>query len=196
MAANPDSLSGIDSLLHRAAGGDAASAGELFERHRDRLRRMIQFRLDDRIHARVDPSDVLQDVFVEYARALPVYARNPECPFFLWLRFLTGMKLNAIHRHHLGVKARDPRRELSLAGPPASSGSLASFLLGAGSTPSAAAQRAETRSRIQDALSQMDAIDREVLSLRHFEQLSNQETAAALGLKPPPATASSAPCAD
>src|SRR5438552_13298166 len=167
MAATPDSPSGTDSLLDRAARGDTASAGELFERHRDRLRRMIRFRLDDRIHARVDPSDVLQDVFVEFARALPDYVRNPEYPFFLWLRFLTGMKLNAIHRHHLGVKARDPRREVALAGPPASSGSLASFLLGDNSSPSEAAQRAETQARIQDALNQMDPIDREVLSLRH-----------------------------
>src|SRR5262245_38031444 len=182
MAATPDSPSGIDSLLDRAARGDVLSVGELFERHRERLRRMVQFRLDDRIHARVDPSDVLQEVFVEYSRALPDYARNPEYPVFLWLRFLTGMKLNAIHRHHLGVKARDPRREVSLAGPPASSGSIASFLLGNSSSPSEAARRADTQARIQDALNQMDPIDREVLALRHFEQLTNQETAAALGL--------------
>jgi len=183
MSATREPTPSIDSLLDRAANGDVSSIGELFDRHRDRLRRMIQFRLDDRINARVDPSDVLQDVFIEYARALPTYVRSPECPFFLWLRFLTGMKLNAVHRHHLGVRARDPRREVSLAGGPATSSvSLASHLLGDCSTPSESAQRAEHQARVQDALNAMDPVDREVLSLRHFEQLTNQETAAALGL--------------
>jgi RNA polymerase sigma-70 factor (ECF subfamily) len=172
-------------LLRRAAEGDAEALGGLFERHRDRLRRMVQVRLDRRLQGRIDPSDVLQEAYLELARCLADYLRNPALPFFLWLRFLTGMKLQALHRHHLGTKARDAGREVSLhrgALPQASSVSLAHQLLGRHTTPSEAAVRAELQLRVQEALNGMEELDREVLSLRHFEQLSNAETAQALGI--------------
>jgi RNA polymerase sigma-70 factor (ECF subfamily) len=172
-------------LLRQAAAGDAHALGDLFDRHRDRLRRMVQMRLDRRLRGRVDPSDVLQEAYLEFARCLADYLHNPQVPFFLWLRFLTGMKLQALHRHHLGTKARDAGREVSLhrgAGPRASSASLAAQLLGRHTTPSQAALRAELRARVQKALNDMEALDREVLSLRHFERLSNAETAQVLGL--------------
>lgn len=172
-------------LLERAGRGCPEAAGELFMRHRDRLRRMVRIRLDHRLQGRLDPSDVLQEAYMEFSRSLADYLRNPSLPFFLWLRYLTGMKLQALHRKHLGVKARDARREVSLHGgmlPQASSISLAAQLLGQYTTPSQAAVRAELQLRIQDALNAMDAIDREVLTLRHFEQLTNGETAQLLGL--------------
>jgi RNA polymerase sigma-70 factor (ECF subfamily) len=146
---------------------------------------MVRIRLDHRLQGRLDPSDVLQEAYMEFSRSLADYLRNPSLPFFLWLRYLTGMKLQALHRKHLGVKARDARREVSLHGgmlPQASSISLAAQLLGQYTTPSQAAVRAELQLRIQDALNAMDAIDREVLTLRHFEQLTNGETAQLLGL--------------
>jgi RNA polymerase sigma-70 factor (ECF subfamily) len=172
-------------LLERAGRGCPEAAGELFIRHRDRLRRMVQLRLDHRLQCRLDESDVLQEVYLEFARCLGDYLRNPALPFFLWLRYIAGVKLQAIHRKHLGVKARDARREMSLcsgAWPQASSISLAAQLLGRHTSPSQAAIRAELQLRVQEALNAMDAIDREVLALRHFEQLTNSETAQLLGL--------------
>jgi RNA polymerase sigma-70 factor (ECF subfamily) len=172
-------------LLKRAGAGDAEALGDLFFRHRERLRRMVQVRLDRRLQGRIDPSDVLQESYVEMARALASYLKEPVLPFFLWLRMITGRKLQALHRHHLGSKIRDAGREVSLhrgALPQASSVSLAAQLLGRLTTPSLAAVRAELQVRIQEALNSMDHLDREVLALRHFEQLSNAETAQVLGI--------------
>jgi RNA polymerase sigma-70 factor (ECF subfamily) len=110
---------------------------------------------------------------------------KPELPFFLWLRWLTGQKLIYLHRHHLGTKMRDAGQEVSLyrgALPQASSESLAVQLLGKLTSPSRAAIRAETQIRIQEAINSMDPMDREVLALRHFEMLSNEETAKVLGI--------------
>src|SRR5947209_1773902 len=128
-------------LLRRAGQGDARATGELFARHRDRLRRMVQLRLDRRLRGRIDPSDVIQESFLEMSRCLAEYLRNPGLPFFLWLRMLTGRKLQALHRHHLGTQARDAGREVSLhrgALPQASSVSLAAQLLGRHTTPTQA----------------------------------------------------------
>jgi RNA polymerase sigma-70 factor (ECF subfamily) len=161
------------------------AVGDLFSRHRDRLRRMVQMRLDRRLQGRIDPSDVLQESYLEMARALATYLKEPILPFFLWLRMITGRKLQALHRHHLGSKMREAGREVSLyrgALPQASSVSLAEHLLGRLTTPSMAAARAELQLRIQAALNGMDDIDREILALRHFEQLSNAETAQVLGI--------------
>jgi RNA polymerase sigma-70 factor (ECF subfamily) len=172
-------------LLQRAGAGDQRALGELFERHRMRLRRMVQIRLAQRLRGRIDPSDVLQDTYLELSRSLALYLQDPKLPFFLWLRFLAGKKLQAVHRHHLGTHMRDVRREVSLhAGglPQASSQSLAAHLLGRLTSPSQAAMRAELRVRVQQALDSMPLLDREVLALRHFEQLNNTETAQVLGL--------------
>src|SRR5262249_3710770 len=152
-------------------------AGELFHQHHDRLRRMIRLRMDHRLQGRLDPSDVLQEAYLEYASALPEYVKNPEAPFFLWLRCITGRKLHALHRKHLGTRMRDAGREISLhrgALPDASSASLAAQLLGKLTTPSQAMHRAEVQRHIQEALNDMEPLDREVLALRHYEQLSNR----------------------
>jgi RNA polymerase sigma-70 factor (ECF subfamily) len=146
---------------------------------------MVQIRLAQRLKGRIDPSDVLQETYLEVSRSLANYLRNPVLPFFLWLRFLTAKKLQGIHRHHLGARMRDAHREISLEGgawPPATSESLAASLLGKLTTPSQAAMRTELRLRVQEALSSMPLLDREVLALRHFEQLSNAETARVLGI--------------
>lgn len=171
--------------LRRAAAGDAGALGEVFSRHRRRLRGMVQLRLDRRLQGRIDPSDVLQEAYLEVARGLADYLKNPQIPFYLWLRFIAGRKLQALHRHHLGTAARDAGREVSLhrgALPQASSVSLAEQLLGRYASPSQAALQAELRIRIQEALNGMDPIDREALALRHFEELSNAEVAHVLGI--------------
>jgi RNA polymerase sigma-70 factor (ECF subfamily) len=175
----------LGQLLKRAAAADPAAMGKLFDLHRDRLRRMIQIRLDHRLQGRLDPSDVLQEAYLEFAEALPAYVSHPDVPFYLWLRSITGHKLHTLHRRHLGTRMRDARREISLYRgplPEASSASLAAQLLGKLTTPSQACLRAELRIRIQEALNQMEALDSEVLALRSFEQLSNKETAEILGI--------------
>jgi RNA polymerase sigma-70 factor (ECF subfamily) len=173
-------------LARRASQGDARCLQDLFTRYRQRLRRMVKLRLDPRVQGRVDPSDVVQEAYLEVCRKLPDFVREPKLPFFLWLRLVTGQKLALVHRQHLGVQARDAGREVSLyrgALPEASSAALAAQLLGKLTSPSQAAVKAELKIRLQEALNRMDALDREVLTLRHFEHLTNAETALALGIK-------------
>src|SRR5262245_18444298 len=147
---------------------------------------MVRLRLDRRLQRRVDPSHVLQEAYLDASRRAPEYALAPDLQFFLWLRLLTGQRLLMVHRQHLGAKMRDAGQEVSLyrgALPQASSVSLAAQLLGRLTSPSLAAQRAEMQLRLQEALNGMDPLDREVLTLRHFEELSNSETARVLGLQ-------------
>jgi len=178
--------SGDDSpLLQRAAAGDQDALRDLFQRYRDRLKRMVRLRLSRRLQGRVDDSDVIQEALVDIAKNLPDYAREPKLPLFLWLRQMTGLKLLEIHRRHLGTQLRDADREVSLHRgglPEADSVSLAAQLLGQITSPSQAAIKAETRIYVQEALNSMDPIDREVLALKHFEQLSTSEIAEELGL--------------
>jgi RNA polymerase sigma-70 factor (ECF subfamily) len=172
-------------LIARAAAGDAAAARWLYDRYRARLKRMVHLRLSRRLQGRVDDSDVLQEAYLDVARRLPEYARDPKLPFFLWARHLTGLKLAEIHRRHLGTQSRDADREISLHRgglPEADSISLAAQLLGQLTTPSQAAVKAERRLMVQDALAALDPIDREVLALKHFEQLTTSEIADVLGL--------------
>jgi RNA polymerase sigma-70 factor, ECF subfamily len=174
-------------LLRRAGAGDAAALGRLLDGYRKRLRRMVRLRLDPRLQGRIDPSDVLQEASLEATRRLAEYVRDPRLPFFLWLRFLTNQKLLELRRRHLGTQARDAAREISLyqeALVPASSACLAAQLLGKMTAPLQAAIRAEMKLRLQEALNGMDPLDREVLALRHFEQLDNTETAQVLGISP------------
>jgi RNA polymerase sigma-70 factor (ECF subfamily) len=173
-------------LLRLAAGGDNASLGPLLLRHEDRLRRMVAFRMDPRLQGRIDTSDVIQEVCLAASRCLPDYLSRPAMPFYLWLRGIAGNKLLELHRHHLGTPMRDARREVSLyrgSMPEATSAALAAQLMGRFSRPSEAAVRAEAKIRLQEALNQMDPIDREVLALRHFEHLSTAEAAEVLGIK-------------
>ena len=173
-------------LLRRAAQGDQAAWGALLVRSRGRLRRMVALRLDRRLQGRVDPSDIIQEAYIDASARLADYARQPDMPFFLWLRFLTGQRLLRVHRQHLGAEMRDVAREVSLyrgALPAATSAALAAQLLGRDTRPSEAAVRAERSIRLQEALNSMDPLDREVLALRHFEQLTNGEAARVLGLQ-------------
>ncbi len=175
----------IDELLRRAAQGEEQALAELFSCFRGRLRQMIRLRLDRRLQGRVDPSDVLQDAYIDMAERLPEYAGKAAIPFFVWLRMVVGERLLRVHRHHLGAAMRDANREISLhrgAFPEASSASLAAQLLGQITTASRAALRAEMKVTLQDVLNAMDPIDREVIALRHFEEMQNDEVAAALGL--------------
>jgi len=182
---SPHDSAATNALLAAAAARDRASLGLLLERDRDRLRRMVALRLDPRLNGRVDPSDVIQEAQLEAAARLGEYLHNPTMPFFLWLRLIAGQRLVATHRHHLGTRMRDAGREVSLDCQPlpqASSAALAAQLLGRLTDPGEAAVREEMKARLRDALDRMDPVDRAVLTLRHFEQLSSAETAQELGI--------------
>jgi RNA polymerase sigma-70 factor (ECF subfamily) len=173
-------------LVEQARAGDTVARNALFEHFRDRLRRMVEIRLDRRLQARIDADDVVQEAFLEAITRLEEYLREPTIPLFLWLRFLVGMRLMQLHRHHLGAQMRDAGREVSLyrgALPEASSAALAAQLLGKETSPTQAVVRAERALRLQEALNALDPLDREILSLRHFEQLSRAEAAQVLGVE-------------
>jgi RNA polymerase sigma-70 factor, ECF subfamily len=175
----------VAELLGQAAAGDEAAMTQLFTRYRKRLKQMVRLRLNRRLQGRIDESDILQEAFLEASKRLPEYLAKKPLPFFLWLRHITGEKLIDAHRRHLGAKIRDAGQEVSLHRgpmPAASSASLAAQLLGHLTSPSQAAIKAETRLRVQELLNSMDPLDREILTLRHFEQLSNPEVAQTLGL--------------
>jgi RNA polymerase sigma-70 factor (ECF subfamily) len=147
---------------------------------------MVAFRLDSRLKGRVDPSDVLQDVYLEAWKDLEAYVRLPAMPFFLWLWGIAGNTLRELHRHHLGTQMRDPRREVSIGGAAllnSTTTAIVAGLIDNLTRASAVAMRLELKLRLEDALNAMDPLDREVLALRHFEQLSPIETADALGIK-------------
>ena len=172
-------------LLRQAAAGDQHALGALWGRYRERLKRLVRLRLDRRLQGRLDPSDVLQEAFIDFARRAGEFAENPEVSFFLWLRTLTGQRLQMLHRQHLGAKMRDAAREISLHRgpmPQATSVSLAAQLLGQFTSAHAKVARAEMQLLLQEALNGLDPIDREILALRHFEELNNGETAAVLGI--------------
>lgn len=181
-----DESSEISSILHRAADGDQQALNELLSRYRERLKRMVRLRLNRRLIGRLDESDVLQDALLHASKHIDEYLQNPSMSFFLWLRHITGLQLLAVHRQHLGTEKRDADREISLhrgAYPTASSVSLAAQLMGRLTSPSQSVVKAEMRIRLQEALNGMDPIDREVLTLRHFEQLGNAETAQVLEIQ-------------
>ncbi len=176
-------------LLDRVARADRSAADALWERHRPALRRMIDLRLDHALARRVDASDVVQDVLLKASQRLEEYLRNPVMPFHLWLRQIARDHVIDAHRRHRQAARRSLDREQSLharAGSgnfdDRSSLDLAAQVRDQALTPAAEALRRELQSRFDMALSQLEEDDREIVLLRHFEQLSNSEAAKVLGL--------------
>jgi RNA polymerase sigma-70 factor (ECF subfamily) len=175
-----------DELLGRLQEGDLTALGELFSVHRERLWRMVNFRLDQRLRGRVDADDVLQEAYLDAAQRIGHYLNNPAMSFFVWLRQIVLQTMIDLHRQHLGAQMRNAAREVSLHGaayPQATSISLAAHLLGSLTSPSQAAMREEVSFQLEEALESMSEIDREVLALRHFEELTNSEVAEVLGIQ-------------
>jgi RNA polymerase sigma-70 factor (ECF subfamily) len=172
-----------EQLLDRAGQGDAWARNCLLERHRARLRALIALRMDRRLAARVDPSDVVQESLAEADGKLADYVRTRPLPFYLWLRALVLERLVDLHRRHVRAQKRSIRREeVQLPGlSDESLEQLAQRLVARGSHPSARLQREELRTQLAAALARLPERDREVLVLRHFEQLSIREIAAVLG---------------
>ncbi len=159
-------------------GGDDAVAGALFENHRARLMRMVNFRLDPRLVGRIDPEDVLQETFIEAGKRLQAY-RDDDKLFLVWIRLITQQTMIDLHRKHLGAKMRTAGKEVSAP----QSGTISGLFVSHITSPSRAMMREEARAKIEGALQEMDEIDREVLVLRHFEDLSNKDVAIVLGIQ-------------
>jgi RNA polymerase sigma-70 factor, ECF subfamily len=176
-------MSSDDELLTLATNGQAEAQVRLFNLYEPRLRRMLTLRLDHRLQGRLDASDVLQESYIEFARTIEGYKSLDNLPFYLWLRMITLRKMATLQRKFLSTDARDINREISLHRgpmPAASTCSLAAVFVGRLTSPSQAAIRTELQMRVQDALNDLEPVDREVLTLRHFEQLSNAEVAEVL----------------
>jgi RNA polymerase sigma-70 factor (ECF subfamily) len=186
LIASMDSTGEVSELLERLQRGDQQALAELFLQCRERLGRMVEFRLDGRLRGRIAASDVLQEAYIDALKRLPHFQADPGMPFYLWLRWVTLQRLVEVHRQHLGARIRDAGREVPIdrgADLAASSTKMAE-LIGDLTSPSRAAQRAETMGQLQQALDGLEPIDREVLALRHFEELSNHEVAAVLEIQP------------
>jgi RNA polymerase sigma-70 factor (ECF subfamily) len=167
-------------LLRRLHAGDRDALAGLFDYYRSRLGKMVRVHLDTRLAGRFDASDVLQEAFLDAVRQLPAYLRQPRVAFYVWLRGVAWERLLNLQRQHAGAQCRAVGRELAL--PAKSSALLARSLLAPGPSPSEILLQAELRQRLQRALARLDPEDREVILMRHFENLSNGEVAQALGI--------------
>ena len=176
----------LELLLGRLKAGDNNALAELFTIYRERLRRMIELRMDPRLSGRLSSSDVLQESYLDALQRVGHYFEKPDMSFHVWLRLITSQRLVDIHRQHLGAQKRSAGCEVPLersVSAHASSISLARFIAVQLESPSQVAMRKELFAQVEAALESMDPVDREVLALRHFEELSNDEVAQTLGLQ-------------
>jgi len=173
-----------EQLLDGARQGDDDAVNLLMDRHRNAIQRMVQMRLDQKIRRRVDVSDVVQDVLIEANRRLEGYLDNPAMPFHLWLRHIAKDRIIDAHRRHRGSAKRSVDREQPLAVPgnDRSTIQLVAQLCDAELTPAARATQAEMARHVEQAISQLADQDGEIIVMRHYEHLSNQEVALALEL--------------
>lgn len=174
-----------NALIDRVIAGDHDALAELFSQHRDRLWRMISFRLDPRLHGRVDADDILQEAWLAAVQRIDHFLSDASRSIFVWFRLIASQTLIDVHRRHLGTQKRNAALEFSINrgwSSDSTSSALSFHLLGHLTSPSQAALREELSNQLQQSLASMNDIDREVLALRHFEQLSNKETAQILGI--------------
>ncbi|MEM7313176.1 MAG: sigma-70 family RNA polymerase sigma factor [Planctomycetota bacterium] len=178
-------------LIALARAGNETALSKLFDSHRERLKRMILLRMDRRIQPRVDASDVLQEAYVELASQLANYAKDPKLPFFLWLRRLTAQRLAKTHRFHLGQQKRDLARETRIdqrVSNDASSVYMASQLVGQFTSVAGRVLRREMQTKVQEVLETLPEADREIIALKHVEQMSHAEIATILEISENAAT--------
>jgi RNA polymerase sigma-70 factor (ECF subfamily) len=184
MAINDSSQTSV--LLQRLRSGDRDALVALFDHYRPRLRQMLRLRMDPRVAARFDASDVLQDAYLDAAHQIEGYLQHSQVDIYVWLRELAWERLLNLQRRHLGAKCRAVERDVPL--PAESSALLAKALLAQGPSPSQAVLQEELRRRLQRALEKLKPPDREVILMRHYEEMSNGEVAQTLGLSASAAT--------
>ncbi len=176
-----------EEVLRQLTTDREQALARFFSEVRDRLARVIAFRLDYRLSGRVSESDVIQDTFVRAAQRIDSYLDKPDMPFFVWLRLEANQRLHEIHRQHFGAEKRDVRREINLTQKSEgnqTSLALAAQLVAQMTSASQIIERAEQINRLEKTLNEMNELDREVIALRHFEELSNLETAEILKIEP------------
>lgn len=179
------STANVDELLERLRVGDREAFAELFDRHRDRLYRIVSIRMDRRLAGRVDADDILQEIYLDAASRIEHFIDSHSGSFFVWLRLVATQTMANIFRRHLDAKMRDAKREVSIHSGrtyETPTTPIAMQLLGHLTSPSRAAIREESARQLELAIDNMRPIDREVILLRHFEQLDNKEVADVLGI--------------
>src|SRR5438445_2440774 len=169
-------------LLQQIRGGERLAIDPLFARHRPELRRLVQLRLDPKLRPRLDPSDVVQEAQLEALRRLDDYLQEPPMPFRLWLRQLTYDRLLMVRRQHVQARRRTVQRDVAL--PDQSSLLLAQQLLASGSSPSEQLAKRELTRRVNRAVGELAETDREIVLMRNFEGLTNQEVSDVLAISP------------
>jgi RNA polymerase sigma-70 factor, ECF subfamily len=172
-------------LIQRVVKGDTDALAELFSQHRDRLWRMVNFRMDPRLHGRVDADDILQEAWISAEQRIDHFLADASRSIFVWFRLITSQTMIDVHRRHMGTQKRNAAMEFSINrgwSSESTSFSLSFHLLGHLTSPTQAALREELAEQLKTALAGMNEVDREVLALRHFEQLSNRETAQILAI--------------
>lgn len=183
----PNELPGQSEIIEQLQADREEALAELYLLVRERLRRVIDFRLDYRLGGRVSHSDVLQETYVRASQRIDSYLQKPDMPFFVWLRLEANQRLHEIHRFHFGAEKRDIRREVKLQGKQDqgnTSVQLAAHLVGQMTSASGVFQKARQIEALEKTLSEMNETDREVIALRHFEELSNIEAAKVLDIAP------------
>ena len=175
-------------LLRELSANREESLAKYFSLVRTRLRRVVNFRLDYRLSGRVSESDVLQETYVRAAKRIDSFLTKPDMPFFVWLRLETQQQIMDIHRQHFSAEKRDIRKEISLGRSSQKTGqtsmALAAHLVGKMTSPSQLFAKAEKIAALETTLNGMNDLDREVIALRNYEELSNEETAEVLQIKP------------
>lgn len=191
MSQSNEDAAADEPLVESLRRGDVEALSRLFEKHRERLRRIVAFRLDPRLWGRVDPEDVVQETYLAASKRLEHFRDRPDMSFAVWARLLVLQTLADTERLHLGAKKRDAALERSIDPSPGSddtSISLAGKLMSGITSPSRAAARAELYEQLQRVLATLSDTDREVIALRHFEELTNNEVAEVLGIHKAAAT--------
>lgn len=171
-------------LVRRLASGDGEALALLFAQHRERLRRMIEFRIDRRLNRRLDSEDILQESYIAAQKRIASFTDEPGHSAYVWLRLVVGQTMIDLYRQHVGAKMRNVGKEVVRHRSPTNSGTMSAFFVASITSPSQAAARAEFAEQLEQILGSMDDIDREVLVLRHFEEATNNEVAQILGLQP------------
>ncbi len=190
MAERSDLNAEPESLRRRLAAREVQALGELFALHHERLLQFIRFRLDSRLQARIDAEDVLQDAYIDAEKRIDSFDFDKATTAYVWIRMVVGQTLTDLHRRHVEAKARGVGREAFLGDvPAASSAAISQRFVARLISPSGQAMRGELEQLVERTLNDMDPIDREMLVLRHFEEVGNAEAAQILGL--PESTASS-----
>lgn len=172
-------------FIAQLQAGDTAALAELFSVYQPRLERIIRFRMDHRLAGRISETDVIQEAYLNASKRIEHFLKQADFPFFVWLRLIVNQTLVDLQRQHLQAEMRDVRKEISLQQSNAShqtSFALAAQLVGKMTSASGVLSRSERMATLQQALNQMKEIDREVIALRHFEELSNAEAANVLGI--------------